>query len=143
MIYIIDEDIIQLRPYANELVILGFQVKQIDNADSAYHTLTEADDVELALIDIMLATGPSESSRYSRDESRDFIKTGILLIEDILNTKGTDFSKKMAIFSMGSQDWLVRDINKLAKEFGIPYFKKRDYPSPYQFGVDISALINH
>lgn len=143
MIYIVDEDVIQLRPYAMELKILGYEVKQIDNADAAFDILCQASDVELVLVDIMLATGDSKTSRYDRESTDDFLKTGLLLLDDLYKHNQTLFPSKLAIFSMGSQNWLVTKIKEASSKYKIPYLRKRDYPSPYQFGQKIHDLLNN
>lgn len=143
MIYIVDEDVLQLRPYAIELEIRGFQVKQINNADCAYRVLSNASDIELVLLDIMLATEDAGNSRYTREATRDFIKTGLILLEDLSHTNPTYFPSHVAVFSMGSQEWLVREIIEKTQKANIPYLRKREYPSPFAFGNKVEELIQN
>jgi DNA-binding response OmpR family regulator len=141
MIYIVDEDVIQLRPYAIELEIRGYNVKQLNNADCAYRILSQAKDIEFVLLDIMLATEDSNTSRYKREETRDFIKTGLLLLEDLNLANPEYFPSHVAVFSMGSQEWLVKEIIKSTINNNIPYLRKREFPSPYLFGDKIEELL--
>ncbi len=141
MIYIVDEDVYQLRPYAIELEIRGYDVKQLNNADCAYRTLSQASDIDLVLLDIMLSTEDSNTSKYTREATRDFIKTGLLLLNDLVLSNPRYFPRCLAVFSMGTQEWLVREIIEETEKHSIPYLRKREYPSPYAFGNKVEELL--
>ena len=107
------------------------------------HTILSASRmiIELILLDIMLATGDAETSRYDRESTEDFLKTGLLLMEDLELSCPHLMPSKIAIFSMGSQDWLVAKIREAASKYSIPYLRKRDYPSPFQFGIKVEEIL--
>lgn len=141
MIYMIDEDVIQLRPFALELKIRGYEVVQIDNADEGYRALSEAKNIELVLVDIMLTTEDKDVSRYSRESTRDFLNTGLLLLQDLIYVNPTFFPSRAVIFSMSSQEWLVSEIKEISDKHKIPYLRKSEYPSPFKFGNVIDGII--
>jgi len=141
MIYFVDEDSTQLTPYIVELELRGYQVVPIDNADDAYKVLSGASDIQLVILDIMLAAGPSGTSRFSRERTHDFILTGLALLEDLNNTNAAHFPRRVVVFSMANQDWVVNDIRKAAEQYQIAYLQKRDYPSPFGFGEKIAEIL--
>jgi len=141
VIYLVDEDVLQLRPYASELAFRKYEVAQIDNADDAYIQLASANDIQLVVMDIMLATRDADTSRFRRDATQDFLRTGILLIEDLIRVNPTAFPHRLAIFSMATTVSVVSQIQAMAKQKSIPYFRKRDYPSPFSFVNDLENVI--
>ncbi|MBI5331371.1 MAG: response regulator [Betaproteobacteria bacterium] len=143
MIYIVDEDVVQLRPYAIELEIRGYEVKQIDNADAAYELLRTADNIELALIDVMLSAESVEKSIFSRERTGDFIKTGLVLFEELTFANPKYFPGRAAFLSMGTMDWLVKEITGVSEKYKVPYLRKRDYRRPMAFGDKVESLINN
>lgn len=141
MIYVVDEDSSQLTPYLVELELRGYQVYPIDNADDAYKQLSGASDIELVVLDIMLAAGPASTSRFSREKTRDFILTGLAVIEELAKVNSKHFPSDIVVFSMANQDWAVSEIRKITNQYQIPYLQKRDYPSPFAFGETITQIL--
>jgi len=85
MIYFVDEDFRKLRVLVSELRINGFDATILRDADSAYHQLVSEKkaNIDLVIIDVMLAVNPDISkSRYTRANTDDYHKTGLLLLED-------------------------------------------------------------
>lgn len=142
MIYLVDEDVNQLSAFAEELRFRGYNVLQIDNADSAFDCLTTAQDVELVIVDVMLGTADPEISRFSREKTTDFLTTGLALLEDLFLVDGSKFRNKIILFSMTSTPNLVQAVQRASTLYAAPFLRKRDYVSPYSFGEKIHAFLN-
>ena len=142
MIYFIDEDENELRSFAVELKLRGYDTKQLLNADEAFDVLITVDDVELAILDIMLSTGEGKTSRYSREKTQDFIKTGLILLDDLVSQKPDVFPKRVVIFSHARAESLVGLIRAAASDYHIPYLDKNDYDNSYDFGNKVQNILN-
>lgn len=141
MIYFVDEDIRQLKPFRIELEMRGFKVITIANADDAYNILSKVDDIDLVILDVMLAASTQENSRYDRESTNNFLETGITLLKELSKLNNKFFPKKVVLYSMASNRDIVSKIRKTAEEFGIEYLKKKDYLSSYAFGEKIENII--
>ena len=145
MIFIVDEDIAQLRSFKTELEVRGYTVKPIRNADEAFDILVsfETDDVDLVLIDVMLAAGCDEStSRYNRENSDNFMKTGLLLLNDLILQNPDVFPAKAIIFTNSTNEALLGAIGKVCEEHGVLIMKKKDFETAYEFGNTIEGILN-
>ncbi len=143
MIYIVDEDQVQLRPLAIELQIRGYEVEFLENADRAFHTLSFAgNELEAAIIDVMLATAidPKESI-FSRTETDDFKRTGLVLLRELCMQNPSQFPKKGILFSMAMNPSLVRQIEDEAAQLKIPFLRKMEYASAYQLADAVESCI--
>jgi len=129
MIYLVDEDIVQLQALVAALEWGGKSVRQIGNADEALTELRNAIDVELVLIDVMLGTRTVGSSEFTRSETQDFLVTGLQLAEKLVKSGNSSYPARLAFLSMASSTHVVEQIRSKAKELGIPYLDKREMSS--------------
>lgn len=134
MIYFVDDDVNQMRPFRDELEFRGYTVKSLRHSDEALQCLRQASDVELVILDVMLGTGPKESSEFSREETRDFLITGLALINKLMTESHDKFKNKVVIFSMASQSIVLDEISKSIDEHGVTYLRKTNYADPEEFG---------
>jgi len=142
VIYIVDEDVVQLQALVAVLEFLGYNVKQISNADDAYDILSNAKDVELAMIDVMLGTRGSSNSRFSRTDTQDFLTTGLVLANLLAACGNPIFPKRIAFLSMASSAFLIDSIRERAKSLDVTYYDKREIGRDIMgFGGSIDSLI--
>ena len=131
-IYIVDEDKLQLKPYALEFEVLGYSVQQIVDADAALVVLSSANDVDFVLLDVMLGAQDAPESRFTRDQTDDFLKTGLVLLELLVDANPNSFPNKAAFFSMAATNGLVAEIEAIRKKYRIPFLRKGDYRDPFK-----------
>lgn len=141
MIYFVDEEAFQMSPFATELRLRGYKVKFLKDADIALRVLENAEDIELVIIDVMLAPDQEAESKFSRNETEDFLQTGLLLLRYLIEFRGQEFGKKCLFFSMANQPNLVAEIKKVARMYSIPYCAKKDYSKPWVFADVVEGLI--
>lgn len=145
MIYFVDEDRNEMRPFRQELAMRGFNTRQLFNADDGFNALFDARDVELAIIDVMLSTDDVKSSRFSRDETNNFLITGLVLVRDLFDQAECLckklFPKKIILYSHATEINLVQKIQKVALDYGILYLSKNDYDNPFEFANKIEEII--
>ncbi|MCP4695720.1 MAG: response regulator [Gammaproteobacteria bacterium] len=141
MIYIVDEDVRQMRPYSTELKIRGFEVEILRNADEGWMRLKTAKDIDLAIFDVMIGTGETKESKFNRKSTHNFSQTGLRLLEDLCKARMGIFPERAVIFSMASDRKLVSEINRVSKEKNIPYLKKRDYSNAFLFGEWVEKAV--
>lgn len=141
MIYFVDEDV----PYAKEfqipLIMRGYKVDILPNADLAYDALESSDNIELAVIDIMLATAEKEKSRFGADESAGFLKTGLLLM-NFLNSKRPEiFPKRFVVLTAAGDAGLLREIESQCRVMGVPVLRKSHFRKPSALAEKLLGLL--
>ncbi len=144
MIYFVDEDYRKLRVLVSELKINGFDAKIIRDADTAFAELSEVDksNVDLVIIDVMLAAKVNgNTSKYSREQTDDYHKTGLLLLDDLALANPSVFPKYAIYLTHASNDVLVKNISISANKYGIKMLRKKDYDTAYYFGEDVAKII--
>lgn len=143
MIYLVDEDVVQLQSLVAVLEFRGLSVKQIDNADDALDVLKNAIDVDLVLIDVMLGTRDSASSQFTRVNTQDFLITGLELANKLTKSGNNAYPAKLAFLSMASRAHLVDQIKEKARELNVPYLDKRDIGKGImEFVANIEKLVS-
>lgn len=143
MIYFVDEDIRQLRPFKTDLEMRGFEVTILPTADQAFEVLVNNESIELVILDIMLAATTITKSRYDSDTTKDFLTTGLVLLDDLILHDKQNFPRKVALFSMATGNNIVSEIRATAKKHKIEYLRKKEYLSSYKFGEKIEKIINN
>lgn len=144
MIYVVDEDIVQLQALVAVLEVIGLDVTQIDNADDALESLTSASDVALVLIDVMLGTRDADQSTFSRKSTQDFLVTGLELADRLAKSGNPAFPSRIAFLSMASRPHVVSQIKEKSKELGIPFFDKREIAKGVmEFAEKIKLLVEN
>jgi len=143
MIYFVDEDYRKLRSLSSELTFNGYQTEIIRDADTAYSQLCNVADneVDLVIIDVMLAVKSNGSSRYSREQTEEYHKTGICLLEDLVLTNPSVFPRKAIFLSHASSAELVAEIKAAESKYGVKYLRKADYDTAYHFGLEVVEII--
>lgn len=136
MIFIVDEDVIQMSSLKTEFEIRGYDVTIIDNADDAWNTIININDIEAIIIDVMLAAKPS-LSRYDCEKTQDYTITGIVLAEDFLLEYHDKYNGKIIYLSHTNENGLLTEIHKSSKKNTIPFFRKRDYTSDLALAENI------
>jgi CheY-like chemotaxis protein len=153
MIYFVDDDVNQMRPFREELQANGYEVTELRNADEALDCLKKANDIELIIMDVMLGTGPKETSKFSMEETNGFLTTGLILIDRLTDffsglissdplIKHKDLGalkNRLVIFSMTHQQEVIKEITKRVEKNNINHLRKSDYADPYDF---YTTLIN-
>jgi hypothetical protein len=143
MIYFVDEDVVQLEPFKIELEILGFEVCILQDADEAYEVLcVPNEELELAIIDVMLAADfDIERSRFDRESTRDFLETGLVLLEQLKAVNPENFPRRAMLFSTATNTDLVQAVTQVAATNNIPYLDKNNYVNAWEFGQKVEETI--
>lgn len=142
-ILVIDEDTSQLKSYSHELQLRSYNVVQLPNASKGIEILGGIDKEELgvAIVDVMLAAGKSESSMFNSNITKHHFETGLVLVEEILKKRSDLDSSQFVFFSMASQDWLTEEIKRRAGDINVKYLDKSDYTSPIYFADEIERIL--
>jgi CheY-like chemotaxis protein len=146
MIYFIDEDVNETEPYVYHMRFLGYEATVIDNADDAFELLVNASDIDAVILDVMLATKKSESSRFNALSTNNFVTTGLKLLDDLVqqgneNNAGK-IPEKVVLFSAATRQEIVSQITSKKEEHGVIYLNKLEYDDVDDFAEIIIELIN-
>jgi len=141
MIYFVDEDVPYAKEFTIPLIMRGYNVEILPNADLAYDALEKAADVELAIIDIMLATAEKQNSRFGADETAGFLKTGLLLMNYLSDRRPNLFPKRFVVLTAAGDAGLLREINGQCRTIGVTVLRKSDFRKPSGLADRIIELI--
>jgi CheY-like chemotaxis protein len=138
MIVIVDEDRSQMRPFALELEFRGYQVENMVDADTALRELRGRRDLQLVVVDVMLAADYSEiRSEFTAKETEDFKFTGLELATRLLATPDeypSITAQNILIFTMATSAEAKGRINAWCKEHQVEYRAKSECSNPMEFG---------
>lgn len=144
MVYFIDEDYRKLKVLVTELKFRGLSSEVIRDADSAYHRLwnVSLEHIDLVIIDVMLSAKASGASRYSREKTDDYHKTGLVLLDDLVLANPDVFPKKAVFLTNASSDALYAQVKASAKDYKIECLRKSSFETAFQFGAKITEIVN-
>jgi ActR/RegA family two-component response regulator len=141
MIYFVDEDLAYAKEFTVPLILRGYEVKVLENADQALNTLEQAQDVQLVIVDVMLATGEIGVSQFTADDTEGFLKTGLTLIEYLTERRGDIFPRKFVVLTAASESSLISTIERMCRKSGITVLWKSDYRRPADLADKLVELI--
>jgi ActR/RegA family two-component response regulator len=144
MIYLVDEDVKKLRAFKSELEFRGYEVIRIRDADEAFSALCNVRpaDVTLVIVDIMLsANSDISASRFTRESTDNFLETGLVLLDDLVQHNPECFPKLACFLTYATNVGLVAKIDRAASKHGIPLLRKRTFLTAYEFADQIESII--
>jgi ActR/RegA family two-component response regulator len=130
MIFLVDEDQTYGETFTMPLVMRGFDVKILGNADKALNELSEARNVELVIVDIMLATAPRSQSKFGVGETNGLLLTGLVLLRRLRQIREDIFPGKFVVLTAASEPGLVSTISSTCSDLDVPVLWKGDYKRP-------------
>lgn len=134
-VVIVDEDINELAPFVIELQMRGINAIQYDSADSCMSKVQELDNVDLFLVDVMLAT----EGGYPPEKTGGGLLTGLLLAQDL---RPLFPDTPITFFSAASLQWIKEGIETTIKSIGnSALLRKGDFDSTYEFGEVIEQIL--
>ena len=137
MIYFVDEDFGQTRHYRSELIARGHQVTPILTADEAFEILTGADDIQLAIIDVMLAVSDHESERFSRNRTEDYLQTGIVLLEELCASNPEAFPSRAVLLTNTVRQSVLAHAQRVRQVLNVPLLRKNEMSTAFEFGEEL------
>ena len=142
MIYIIDEDVKNLKSNIAELKMRGFEAINIPDADEGFKALIHASDIELVLIDVMLAVHDNVAkSRYTFENAEEELTTGLQFLDDMISQRPDVFPSNVAIFTCAKEPWLFAKIKKNCEKHDIPLLDKDDFGSTCDFADKVEEIL--
>ncbi len=141
MIYFVDEDFGQTRHYRSELIARGYEVTPILTADEAFEILTGADNIDLAIIDVMLAVSDHESERFSRKRTEDYLQTGIVLLEELCKSNSENFPSRAVLLTNTVRQSVLQRAQRVKAEHNVSLLRKNEMSTSFEFGESIEALL--
>lgn len=140
MVYFIDEDIGQAEAWAAILGVKGYDTQVIGDAESALRHFAKCDDVELVIIDVMLAgSADGTGTHFRRDETDDFQMTGVILLDELVKLRGDIFPISAVLLSQNVKREIVQRIEGSALHHCIPFWRKAEFNDITEFYVKAVA----
>ncbi len=149
MIYFIDEEDWLVKPYCEELKWRGCAVKNITTATDAYRELSDEEgvkneNIDLVIFDVMLAVDPDDNlsgTLFTRQKTDDFLRTGLVLLDLLIEKRPKVFPSRALIFSGVSDARLVEVIQDKCTMHDIKFMRKEDYTIGVDFADHIESII--
>jgi CheY-like chemotaxis protein len=137
-IVVVDEDAIQMAPFEIELNMRGYDVTVCATAEDCLDLLSSRRRFDLFVVDIMLAVR-DESPVYTREQTNDFLLTGLHLARDIRRRRT---KTPILLFSNTSNKDLLDVIQSWAKRIGNARFvPKYIISSGCEFGDMVDRIL--
>lgn len=140
-VYFVDEDFGRYGPWIVECSFQRLDVCGIGDADQAYNQLTDATDVELVVVDVMLSA-KYQSSRFSPERTDNYLKTGLCLAEDLASNGGPAFPNRIVLLTNAVGDDIFRAANDVRKMLDIPLWQKPQILSPFDFAERVRRRVD-
>lgn len=142
MIYFIDEDEIQLRPFLLEMALRNFETHHILTADDAIQSLDNITANDFLFIDVMLAANSDETkSVFKRDQTEDYKTTGLALAQMILTLRKDIVPGHIVLMSQAASQKMKSTIKAFAKKYCLKYIAKSLYDDPMSFGDEVERIL--
>lgn len=143
MIYFVDEDYGKYESWIAELELRGFEVTPLRTADEALEVLWEvpAEDVELVIIDVMLAVDNGADPRFSRALTDDNLESGLRLLEYLAAQNKQVFPRRAVLLTNTINDSTLTAARKVSVEYRVALWDKREIMSPLSFGDKVKDAI--
>jgi len=141
--YFVDEDARAFSAWMTELEMRGFDTKVLWNADEAFAHLERVTvaDVDLVVVDVMLAVSESTQTRFTPERTDGYLETGLRLLED-LSVANPSVFPMCAVFltNTASQSTLAETL-RVGKVLNVPVWSKAQFVSPVEFGDSVAQRV--
>jgi CheY-like chemotaxis protein len=141
-IYFVDEDSYKYDAWLEELRFRGYEVVEFTNADDAFAHLVVANDVELAIIDVMLSAAPQGSDRFTRERTDDYLETGLALLNDLVQQRDGVFPARSVLLTNTINVSTFRSARECAVAHSIELLEKSSIDSPFHFGDRVEEILD-
>jgi hypothetical protein len=143
VIYFVDEDLSAFGAWTAELKLREFAVECLWNANEAFARLCDADpaDVELVIIDVMLAVEDVDDERYSSERTYEYHETGLCLLNDLVVQNPEVFPQRAVLLTNTVSDRIFKEAKKTSTKHKVPLWKKASINSPVDFGDRVEGQI--
>jgi hypothetical protein len=140
-IYFVDEDYPALAAWIEELRLRQHFVVTIGSADEAFGLLVGRTDIDLAIIDVMLAVENVDEGRFSRERTDEYLQTGLCLLEDLAMQLPDIFPRRAVLLTNTINDETYRAAVQMSRKCKIPLWGKYEIESPFEFADRVGALV--
>jgi hypothetical protein len=141
MIYFIDEDVGQMWDFRAELIARGHEVVHLSSADAAFAALASVPEVELAIIDVMLAVDDYKSERFSRERTSDYLETGLVLLDELCDQNPPVFPRRAVLLTSTVRREVLLRAQRMADEHDIALLRKQHFTTSWDFGNAIASVL--
>lgn len=143
MIYFVDEDLPYAKEFSVPLVMRGYDVTFLSDADTALTRLDSADDIQLVVVDIMLAVGDMATSQFRADETEGFLLTGLNLMFHLSAKRGDMFPKRFVVLTATSESIIANRLQPYCRNMDVPILRKSDFRRPAHLADKLIELLQY
>jgi hypothetical protein len=143
VIHFIDEDWPAWLSWTGELEVRGWKVNKIWNADDAYQHLTSPDapEVDLVIIDVMLAVKDHEGDQFTDTRTAHYLQTGLCLLEDLVKAIPAPYPGRAVFLSNMMGEETKRATERSCRQYQVDLWRKSQFESPVMFADHVEAHI--
>lgn len=143
MIFLVDEDDESYDASLTDLEMEGFEISVLGDADEAYARLSQVDasELELAVLDVRLAVGDPESSRFDAERTDDFKLTGLELLKDLSKVRPDLFPARAMLITNTVNQKRLDILQEYADQHQAPFLLKAEVVDPFWFSQQVRQAI--
>ena len=122
--------------------LAGHKVSRAQDASAALELIhTHGIDKFGAVIVDVMVTGGSNGSFFSREKTRDYVLTGLVLAEAIVDKYGEAGRKRIFIYTRATQEWVLRAVDTTARALNVQWSRRGAQITPEHFLSMIEGMI--
>lgn len=118
----------------------GIDVSPIQWAEDAERTLLNAEDVQLAVVDVMLGQRGG-TDRYALHNTFYGLTTGLTLARFLAEHRKEIFPQRLALWTHARNPSVLKQAEALAVEFEIPLLRKGSFRTAKQFADRVEDIL--
>lgn len=119
------------------------EVECLWNANQAFRKLCDipCDEVDLVIIDVMLAVEDVDDEQFSLERTYEYRETGLCLLDDLVEQNPKVFPHCAVLLTNTINEKTFRAAKKTSKQHDVPLWEKSRISSPVKFGDLVEAQI--
>jgi CheY-like chemotaxis protein len=143
MIFIVDEDYSALEGWTADIDIRGYTTEALWDADEAFERLrtVRPEEVELAIIDVMLAVDDPATSRFTAAMTDGYLRTGLCLVEALAQQNPDVFPRRAVFLTNTVDEGTLSELRRVTSRWGVELWRKHRIASPLAFADMVEARI--
>ncbi|MGB2712119.1 MAG: hypothetical protein WBC33_11465 [Conexibacter sp.] len=132
MIFFVDEDFHLYDPWIEKMRQKDYAVEPLWNANHAYRRLhaQPREDVELTIIDVMLAVGgmlDAEHEQFSYVRTQGYLETGLRLLDDLVRANPRVYPKRAVLLTNAFGKETLTAAQETRDRYGIELWAKSSF----------------
>lgn len=143
MIYFVDEDVALTEAWRAAVALKGHEVSPIEWVEDAEEILLVADDIDLVVVDVMLAQRASTEAYAPHVVPGSGLAVGLTLVERLIAARPDIFPGSVVLWTHVRNESILAQCRSKKNDWAVEFIRKRDYRSPAKFAALVEVCLGH